>query len=146
MEFGQCFVSCVARLRCFSVGPMHHSLPKKKNATYSYIFCSRVCKICGYSHLIASFETNTAKAIYLQPRFEKCSYRVVMQPRFRCLQRCFIMQGLWLCLQNAAICPVDFLFFIFFILRFPIVAFIKNADIVLFVAICFNRGYDINKL
>ena len=38
---------------------------KKKNATYSYIFCSRVCKICGYSHLIASFETNTAKAIYL---------------------------------------------------------------------------------
>ena len=30
MEFGQCFVSCVARLRCFSVGPMHHSLPKKK--------------------------------------------------------------------------------------------------------------------
>ena len=115
MEFGQCFVSCVTRLRCFSVGPMHHSLPKKKkNATYSYIFCSRICKICGYSHLIASFETNTAKAIYLQPRFEKCSYRVVMQPCFRCLQRCFIMQGLWLCLQNAAICPVDFFFFFFF--------------------------------
>ena len=37
-------------------------------------------------------------------------------------------------------------FFFFFFLRFPIVAFIKNADIVLFVAICFNRSYDINKL
>jgi len=38
-----------------------------KNTTYSHVFFSYVCKKRGYSHLVAVFDINVAKALELKP-------------------------------------------------------------------------------